>query len=82
MSELSEAVVDLAEQYLGFAAERYLDRQCRMHLDKPLDDIRREDLDKLAMWVNNTGPLIMDDDVSEELAEKIFELKHADITAE
>lgn len=75
MSELSNVVVEIAEQYLGFAANRYLDRQCRLHLDKPLEELRREDLDNLAMWINNTAPLVMDKNDAQELAEEIFELK-------
>lgn len=74
-NKLAAEVVEIAEHYLGFAAKRYLDRQCRLHLDKPLDELRREDLDNLAMWVNNTAPLIMDKEVGQDLAEELFELK-------
>lgn len=72
---IAEQVLDIAEHYLGFGARRYLDRQCRLHLGKPLDDLRREDLDDLAMWVNNTAPLIMNKEDGEKLAKEIFELK-------
>ncbi len=74
-NELAETVVEIAEHYLGFAAREYLDRQCRLHLEKQLNDIRREDLDDLAMWVENTAPLIMDREDGHQLAEEIFRLK-------
>lgn len=82
MSDLSEKVVELGEQYLGFAARRYFERQCRLHLDKNFDDLRREDLDELALWVNNTAPLIMDKEDGKDLAEEIFELKSSYPSAE
>ncbi len=75
-NELAAEVVAIAEHYVGFAARRYLERQCRIHLDKSLDDIRREDLDDLALWVNNTAPLIMNKEDGQELAEDILELKN------
>lgn len=75
LTEIAQNVVTLAEHYLGFAAREYLDRQARLHLDKPLNELRREDLDNLAMWVNNTAPLIMNDSDGQQLAEEIFELK-------
>lgn len=75
--DLSAAVLEVAEHYLGFAAKQYLDRQCRIHLNKSLNEITREDLDDLAKWVSNTAPLIMDTDEGKELAEAISELKRA-----
>lgn len=77
-NEIAERLVEVAEQYLGFGARRYLDRQCRLHLGKSLDELRREDLDDLAIWVNNTAPLIMDKKAGEQLAGEIFELRSGD----
>lgn len=74
MKDVEEKVVELSEQYLGFAARSYLNRQARLHLDKPLSDITEDDLEELAQWVSNTAPLIMDAEEGKELAEEIRDL--------
>lgn len=74
MTEVASAVVEIAEHYLGFAAREYLDRQCRLHLDKPLNELQLSDVEELARWVNNTAPLIMDREESKELVDEISAL--------
>lgn len=80
MSDVVEEVVRAAEDHLGFAARRYLERQARLHMDKELDDIGVDDLDDLAKWVNNTGALVASPEAVEELRQDILEIqqKHQD----
>lgn len=75
MSELSQKIIEIGKEHLGFAGEKYLRRQCRIHLDKELDDIREEDLDELAKWVKNTAPLITDQETAREMKQEILALK-------
>jgi hypothetical protein len=72
--DVTAEVVELAEHYVGFAAKDYLDRQCRIHLDKPLDTVTADDLEDLARWVKNTAPLVMNEEDGKELAEQIAAL--------
>ncbi|MDY6778693.1 MAG: hypothetical protein SVU32_08575, partial [Candidatus Nanohaloarchaea archaeon] len=58
-----------------FAAEKYLQRQCSIHLDKDLDDIENSDLDDLATWIEKTGPLIASDSTVQDMKEDILDLR-------
>jgi hypothetical protein len=75
MSNVVDEVVHAAEDHLGFAARRYLERQARLHMDKDLDDLGVNDLDDLAKWVNNTGALVASPEAVEELRQDILKIQ-------
>jgi len=54
-------LVDLTEDYLGPAAERFIQRQIRVHLDKEPDQLTQNDLPKLANWVKVAIAILTED---------------------
>ncbi|MDV2480959.1 hypothetical protein F8E02_02835 [Methanoculleus sp. Wushi-C6] len=75
MSQVSQQVLDIAVQYLGPAAERFLERQTKAHMDNlPFADLKRSDIPTLASWVRTSAALIIDKKKAEELAERISRL--------
>ena len=76
MSELSKVVMAVGERYLGFAAKRYFHRQCDIHLEKDFDNLELDDLEEFITWINNTAPLVMDQESSKELVEALRILQH------
>ena len=71
MSDLSEKVLALSKPYLGPAAESFLSRQCRGHLNIEMTALAPANLKDLATWVERSGTLIMDAAKAAELAKKI-----------
>jgi hypothetical protein len=47
---LYEEVVSVTYEYLGPAANRFVDRQVRSHLDKNPEQLRKQDLANLIVW--------------------------------
>lgn len=47
---LTERVIEVTSDYLGPAARRFVQRQVKVHLNKPLDKLTPEDLPPLADW--------------------------------
>ena len=75
MSELSEKIKEVGRNYLGFAADRYMERQCKIHMDKSLEDLEKSDLDEFSRWIKNTAPLITDQETSRKLRDELLDLK-------
>lgn len=75
MAELPKKLIEIGREHLGFAADKYLKRQCKIHMDKKLDELEKEDLEELGRWVKNTAPLITDQETAEELKEEIISLR-------
>ena len=71
MSAVSEKILALSKPYLGPAAESFLSRQCKGHLNIEMDAITSAQLKDLAMWVERSGSLIMEPAKAAELAKKI-----------
>lgn len=71
MSALSEKVLTLSKPYLGPAAESFLARQCKGHLNCELENLTMGNLKDLASWVERSGALIMEPAKAAELAKKI-----------
>ena len=59
--KLYQEVVDLTKSYLGPAAERFITRQIKTHLNKDPDDLSPEDLAKLADWIKVAIALLTED---------------------
>ncbi len=71
MSALSDKLLALSKPYLGPAAESFLARQCKGHLNVEIAAITPAHLKDLATWVERSGALIMDPARAAELAKKI-----------
>lgn len=48
---LYEQVVDVTHEYLGPAADRFISRQIRNHLQKSPEELTTADLHKLIDWI-------------------------------
>ena len=64
---LYEQVVKVTNVYLGPAADRFIARQIENHLDKPPQQMSKEDLLQLIDWIQVAMSLITEDsDIVEE----------------
>ncbi len=57
---LYRTVVEISEEYLGQAAERFIKRQISAHLKKDPADITPQDLDTLIHWIKLTFAMLTD----------------------
>jgi len=55
-------VVDITYDYLGPAADRFVTRQIRNHLDKKPEQLKKNDLKELINWIKIAVSLLTDDD--------------------
>ena len=60
-TSLSDDVVTITYDYLGPAADRFVVRQIRNHLQKDPAELRHEDLSQLIDWIQLAMRLISDD---------------------
>lgn len=60
-AQLYNEVVDITTSYLGPAAERFITRQIKTHLNKDPDQLSPEDLAKLVDWVKVAIALLTED---------------------
>lgn len=60
-SSLYNEVVNLTKSYLGPAAERFITRQIKTHLNKKPEELSPEDLAKLADWIKVAIALLTED---------------------
>jgi hypothetical protein len=58
---LYEEVVQATYDYLGPAADRFVARQIKSHLNKDPADLRKKDLQDLIVWINLAMNLLVDD---------------------
>lgn len=79
--ELFDALVAIAEEYLGPAAKRFMSRQITHHLNKKPAEITLDDLPKLVEWVRITIALLTEDKTMvEDFASRLLQI--ADIKTE
>jgi hypothetical protein len=72
MNTLAEKVLGITVEYIGPAAERFLDRQTKSHLaGLNFTDLEKGNLAELAKWVKVSASLLIDNSRAQELAEKI-----------
>lgn len=75
MNKIYNDAVEVAKEFLGPAAERFMERQIRFHLEKDPEKLEKSDLSDLAKWVKTSASLITDDKSSvEQFAQKISAL--------
>lgn len=55
-------VVDITYDYLGPAADRFVTRQIRSHLDKAPEELSKRDLRDLISWIKIAMSLLTADD--------------------
>jgi|GEM_PF-986289 len=58
---LKDQILEISQDYLGPAAERFIDRQISTHLKKSPDKITRSDLKVLIDWLKLSFTLLTDD---------------------
>lgn len=61
-STLYTEVVDITYDYLGPAADRFVNRQIRNHLNKTPDQLAKEDLKELIDWIKVAMSLLTEDE--------------------
>ena len=75
MSNTSDAVLGIATEYLGPAAITLLERQTKFHLGGlSFTEIGPEHCNELSRWVGLASAMFIEQDLAEELAEKIRRL--------
>ena len=75
MNELSKKVIDITNDYLGPASERFVNRQVTRHLSIGMDELTEKNIEELAKWIEVSASLLIDKNRAAELAEKIKKLK-------
>jgi hypothetical protein len=79
--ELFDSIVNIAEEYLGPAAKRFMSRQIIHHLHKNPVEITLEDMPNLVEWVRVTVSLLTEDKtIVDDFAKRLLNL--ADIKTE
>jgi hypothetical protein len=58
---LLDQVLEISQEYLGPAADRFVDRQISTHLKKRPEKITREDIHKLIDWIKLSFALLTND---------------------
>jgi hypothetical protein len=58
---LIDQILEVSQDYLGPAADRFVERQITTHLKKKPDKITRQDLYKLIDWIKLSFALLTND---------------------
>jgi hypothetical protein len=75
---LYHKVIQVTHIYLGPAADRFIDRQVRNHLNKSPRDLSKADLLKLIDWIRIAVSMITEDsEIVEEYTEQLRRLATA-----
>lgn len=61
MPGLYEDILVITQDYLGPAAQRFIDRQIAFHLNKKPQEITKEDVPNLVEWVSVTLASLTED---------------------
>ena len=61
MSNTYEAIVTIAKDYLGPAAERFVIRQISFHLNKKPEELTPGDIPKISQWIKVSLAMLTDD---------------------
>jgi hypothetical protein len=73
-----DCVVIITHEYLGPAAERFINRQVRNHLHKDPEDITKKDLSSLTDFIRLAVSLLTDDvKVVDSYIGKLEQVAHA-----
>lgn len=69
-TDLYRRISNVLEDYLGPAAERFVERQIRFHLDKKPSEITPSDIPTLTEWIKISIALLTDDKSTIDECEK------------
>ncbi|CAN5367715.1 hypothetical protein BH09PAT4_BH09PAT4_05440 [soil metagenome] len=70
-----EEVVRISRVYLGPAAERFIDRQIKNHLDKQPENLQANDIHKLIDWIRLAVSFLTEDgDLVEEYVHQLKQI--------
>jgi len=58
---LCNQIIDITEDYLGPAADRFIRRQVNFHLHKKAEDLETKDIPQLAEWIKVSLALLTED---------------------
>lgn len=59
--DLYKQVVEITNDYLGPASERFITRQIENHLKKQPESLQKKDLQSLIVWISLAMNLLIDD---------------------
>lgn len=78
-NRLYEDILQVTSNYLGPAAQRFIDRQIISHLNKAPEDVAPKDLKKLVEWSRVALALLTDDKkIINEYVKNMNGLTHED----
>lgn len=60
-NRLYREILEITSNYLGPAAQRFIDRQIVSHLHKEPEEVTRKDVKKLAEWSRAALSILTDD---------------------
>ncbi len=72
-SNVYQRVIETTQTYLGPAAERFIDRQVKNHLDKEPHQLIAEDISKLIDWIRISVSFLTED--SQLIEEYVHQLR-------
>jgi len=74
-NELHNKIINIVREYLGPAAERFVDRQITFHLGKDPEAITKQDISVLVSWIGvSIGVLTGDNSQVANCVERISNL--------
>lgn len=74
-NDLYRQVVDISYGYLGPAADRFITRQIRSHLDKEPGQLGRKDLEGLIDWISLAmGVLVAEEELVSQYQNELRDL--------
>ncbi len=81
--ELFDAIVGIAEEFLGPTAKRFMSRQIIFHLQKNPTDVSVADIPKLAEWTRVTVALLTEDKgMIDNLIGRLLQLSEQEVKVE
>lgn len=79
---LYEQVVDVVYDFLGPAAQRFVDREIQAHIGINPEDLTRADIDKLHEWCKLAIAMMSDDEATvEKFSKNLLALKNSNGTS-
>ncbi len=74
MNALSERILEIATDYLGVGAKRFLDRQAAHLKFSSFEMLDEEHLEKFVWWVDVSAKLLLDRQRAAEFARKMADV--------
>jgi hypothetical protein len=75
VTAVSKQVIAITEEYLGPAAERFIERITTFHLNKSADELTARDVRKLTEWIKvSLGLLTSDKTLVDDCVRKLLKL--------